>query len=176
MASCQLMFLVSSSGEMMTSTLWTILSVFLPTARLHWYMPASCSVFSTQCRCLIPGTSSRQPKPLFRSLELVLYGLRELVEQYLDLDLTNQSQPSLWRTLFLVSDRSQAENTDAVWHTHARLPHELDVDVWSLRMRNFKLRLWQSWGGERTPTWAIRLFLRSNFRQVIFGRNSSSKY
>lgn len=38
-ASCQLMFLVSSSGEMMTSTLWTMASLVLPTAREHWYRP-----------------------------------------------------------------------------------------------------------------------------------------
>ena len=55
LASCQLMFLVSSSGEMMTSTLWTILSVFLPTAREHWYIPASWWVTGARLRTLTPS-------------------------------------------------------------------------------------------------------------------------
>ena len=42
------MFLVSSSGEMMTWTLCTILSLCLPTARLHWYIPSDVSVLIYQ--------------------------------------------------------------------------------------------------------------------------------
>ena len=54
---CQLMFLVSSWGEMMTSTLWTMASLRLPTGREHWYIPASSWVTGDSVRTL-PESSS----------------------------------------------------------------------------------------------------------------------
>ena len=73
------------------------------------------------------------------------------------------------------------ESQESSWgHSHPLTPSRWSsARTWcrclfpgGTRKVNMRPRL--CWRREERPTWAIRLFLRSNFRQVIFGRNSSS--